>query len=489
MSNILFIGSECVPYAKSGGLADVMGSLPTAMAALGLNVAVMLPLYKQAEETHLAKMQFMGQTDVSLAWRKQYLGVYSCQEGNITYYFLDNRQYFHRDSLYGYDDDAERFAYFSKAALAALPLLHTFPDVLHCNDWQTALIPVYLKTQFSQREAYSKLKTVFTIHNIEYQGKFHAGILSDVIGIDEKDRGIVDYKNNINLMKGAVVACDQLTTVSPSYAQEIMYPFYGHGLETIIAEHSQKLTGILNGIDTKVYNTFTDKYLSVNYGLKTIEKKRENKIALQKELGLAVEGNTPMVGMITRLVDHKGIALVCAIFDELMSKDVQFVLLGTGEDKYERFFRAKAHQMPGRVAAMSTFSPRLASRIYAGSDMFLMPSVSEPCGLSQMIALRYGTVPIVRVTGGLADSVTAFSPLSGEGNGITFCTINAHDMLWAVNRGLEYYADKEVWNKLRSNAFKSDFSWKRSARQYHKIYKDLMKPLNKTHRKEPSNES
>ena len=475
MSNVLFVGSECAPFAKSGGLGDVLGSLPKAISSSGMAVAVMLPLYKHLEGTLLDKMEFLGNTTVPLAWRQQYVGLYRYREEKITYYFLDNRQYFYRQALYGYYDDGERFAFFSKAALAVLPMLDDFPDLIHCNDWQTALIPVYLKSQFSQNSMYAKLHTVFTIHNIEYQGKFGADMLGDVIGIEEQYRSILEFDGCINFMKGAVVCCDALTTVSPSYAEEITYPFYGHGLESIIKEHSGKLTGILNGIDTDLYDPSTDAALAVNYSAKTIDKKTANKIALQKELGLHVDGKIPMIGMVSRLVDHKGIALVSRVLDELIAKDIQFVILGTGDERYENFFLRKANQWPGKMAAVVAFSGALANRIYAGADMFLMPSVSEPCGLSQMIALRYGTIPVVRVTGGLADSITAFSPVSGEGNGITFCTVNAHDMLWAINRALEYYSDSFTWKKIMLNACESDNSWKHSAEKYQKLYKRLIK--------------
>ena len=474
MSNILFVGSEGVPFAKSGGLADVMGALPKALASQSLRAAVVMPLYKTVREHHFDQLEFLGQIQVALAWRKQYAGLYRSVQNDVTYYFIDNRQYFERDGLYGYYDDGERFAYFSKAVLQSLPLLDDFPDILHCSDWETALIPVYLKTTFDKDPLYARLRTVFTIHNIEYQGKFDSSILQDVVGLEEKDRKLLEFDGCLNYMKGAIVCCDKLTTVSPSYAEEITYPFYGHRLESIIKENEYKLYGIRNGIDTELFNPATDPSLVVPFDADRPENKIPNKLALQKELGLTVHEDIPMLSMVTRLADHKGLDLVMGIFDELISKDVQFVILGTGEARYEEFFKLKAKQYPHKVSAVMAFSGQLANQIYAGADMFLMPSISEPCGLSQIIALRYGTVPIVRQTGGLADSVFAFSPVTQKGNGITFATVNAHDMLWAINRGLDYYKDKSLWSILMNNAFSSENSWQAPAEKYIKIYKELL---------------
>lgn len=477
MSNILFVGSEGVPFAKSGGLADVMGALPKAVLSDAFSVAVIMPLYKSVEASYREELEFMGQIEVTLAWRSQYAGLYRCNKKNITYYFIDNKQYFERDAFYGYYDDGERFAYFSKAVLQCLPLMDEFPDIIHCNDWQTALLPVYLKTSFVKIPKYEKLRTVFTIHNIEYQGKFDGHILQDVVGLDEKYRTLLSFDGAINYMKGAIVTCDTLTTVSPSYAEEITYPFYGRRLESIIKENEYKLYGIRNGIDTEIFDPATDPDLEANYSVDTVEKKMINKLALQKQLGLELRQELPILAMVTRMADHKGIDLVMSIFDELMGKDLQFVILGTGEARYENFFKAKANQYPHKVAAVMAFSGSLANRIYAGADMFLMPSISEPCGLSQMIALRYGTIPIVRQTGGLADSVFSFSPLTKEGNGMTFATVNAHDMLWAINRGIEYYSDKDLWGILMQNALNSENSWLEPAKKYKEIYEKLLVPI------------
>jgi starch synthase len=472
--NILFISTEAEPFAKSGGLGDVIGSLPGELNKLGADARVMLPLYKSVKEEYQAELKLLGDFTVALSWRNQYCGVFRMEQEGVVFYFIDNEQYFGRDAYYGYYDDGERFAYYSKAAVEALPLLDFKPDVLHCSEWQTAPVPVYLKTLFRGDRALARLRTVFTIHNIEYQGKFDRGILSDVLGLSEADRGLVDYDEAVNYMKGAVVACDRLTTVSRTYAEEITHPFYGKGLERIIKENRYKLQGIRNGIDTARYNPFRDPYIAAKYSKNNPENKTVNKKALQESLGLYTDAGSPIIAMVGRLAEHKGIGLVERVFDEIMAEDVQFVLLGTGEARYESFFRSKAEEYKGRVSATTVFSEELASRIYAGADLFLMPSVSEPCGLAQMIALRYGTVPIVRETGGLKDTVAPYDPETGTGNGVTFATVNAHDMLGAVRRALRLYRDKDQWKALVRNGMTADFSWKASSKEYMRLYKELL---------------
>ncbi|HML38112.1 MAG TPA: glycogen/starch synthase, partial [Bacillota bacterium] len=375
----------------------------------------------------------------------------------------------------GYYDDGERFAYYSKASLEVLRFLDFVPDILHCSEWQTALVPVYLKTLFKGRADYTRLRTVFTIHNIEYQGNFDRSILNDLLGISESESGILEYDGTVNYMKGAVVACDRLTTVSPGYAEEITHPFYGKGLENIIRENRYKLSGILNGIDTELYNPFRDRCLAAKYSKNNPGKKQVNKAALQEGLGLSNDPETPVIAMIGRLADHKGIDLVISVFDEIMTERIQFVLLGTGDKKYENFFRRKAGEYQGRMSVTTAFSAELANRIYAGADLFLMPSISEPCGLAQMISLRYGTIPIVRETGGLKDSIIPYDPSAGTGNGVTFASINAQDMLGAVKRAIKLYWDKEQWKILMENGMNSDFSWKASSKKYLRLYKEMLK--------------
>ncbi len=345
---------------------------------------------------------------------------------------------------------------------------------MHCSEWQTALVPVFLKTVYRGNEYFSKFKTVFTIHNIEYQGRYGMELLSDMFGIDGRDAGLLRMDGDLNLMKAAIVACDKLTTVSPTYAQELLYPFYGRGLQDIIRENEYKLSGILNGIDVSLFNPSKDQTLAANYTLSTFSKKAKNKAALQKELGLAEDESAPLIGMVGRLVEHKGIGLVREAYDTILEEGAQLVILGTGSESYENFFKGKAWAYQGRAAAVTAFAGSLANRIYAGADLFLMPSISEPCGLAQMIALRYGTIPIVRETGGLADSVFAYNPETEKGNGITFASINAWDMMDAVRRGIAFYRQPEQWKKIVKNAMKSDFSWKKSSKEYVCLYQSLL---------------
>lgn len=472
--NVLFVSTEATPFAKTGGLADVIGSLPKELLKLNMNVCVMLPLYKSIKEVYGSSLIYRSNVYVPLGWRDCYCGVFEMEHDGVNYYFLDNEQYFYRDNYYGYYDDAERFSFYSKAALEVLQHLEFKPDILHCNEWQTALIPVYLKTLYQRIALYDRIRTVFTIHNIEYQGQYGKEILGDVLGLSKFDETILEMDGDLNFMKGAIVTCDRLTTVSPTYAEEIKYSFFAHNLETIIQKNEYKLCGILNGIDRKLYNPARDKDLVAKYSVNTMDKKVRNKVALQEELGLEINETIPLIAMVGRLAEHKGIALVKHAFDDMMKEPMQFVLLGTGEKEYEDFFHSKSYEYNNRMAVITTFSTSLASRIYAGADLFLMPSVSEPCGLSQMIALRYGTVPIVRETGGLKDTVTPFNSETGIGNGVTFYSINAHDMLYAVRRGQALYKDKELWNNLMKNAFLSDFSWKKSTLKYIKLYQELL---------------
>jgi len=471
--DVLFIGSEAIPYIKTGGLGDVLGALPKALAKEGVNTAVILPLYKSVRENFSNGLEQIAEFGTPLSWRKQYTGIFKEYRDGVGYYFIDNQQYFNRDGYYGYFDDGERFAYFCMAALEAINYIDFKPQILHLSDWQTALVPVYLKTFYGGRPDYDCLKTVFTIHNIEYQGKFDLRILGDIFGIDKRFQGLVEYENCINLLKGAIVACDKLTTVSPEYAWEIQHPFFGRGLDYIIRENSHKLSGILNGIDDNLFNPKKDKEIFLKYDLKSIENKKKNKQELQCCMGLPVDEDVFIVAMITRLTHHKGIDLVMSCFDELMGENIQFVLLAAGDKHYENFFTEKERAYDDRVACLKGFSESLARKIYAGADIFLMPSISEPCGLAQMIASKYGTITVVRETGGLKNTIEAYNPETGKGNGVTFKQINALDMLGAVRRAIELLDNDEHRMKLITNAFKSDFSWKKGAKGYIKIYNEL----------------
>ena len=469
---VLFASSEAYPFACSGGLADVAGALPKALRKRFVGCRIILPLYSTIPEELKQKMTFVCSVTVPVAWRRQYCGVFEAHLDGVIYYFIDNQYYFKRDGLYGYYDDAERFTFFSRAVLEVLPHIDFTPDIIHCNDWQTALIPVYLDAFYKQNSFYKDIKTVFTIHNIQYQGKFGYELLQDVLGLPEERRGIVEYDNCINFMKAAIQCSDKVTTVSPTYSKEILNPYYSHGLDTILKEFTYKTTGIVNGIDVDVYNPETDPLIYKNFASEDVSAKAENKRCLQEELGLPQKENTPIIGMVTRLVKHKGIDLVKCVFEELLQKDVQFAVLGSGEWEFETFFHEMAKKYPEKVGLKLGFNPQLAHRIYAGADIFLMPSQSEPCGLAQMVALRYGTIPIVRETGGLNDTIK--DSHDGTGNGFTFKNYNAHDMQYTVLRALEGYKDENGWAILRKRAMDCDNSWKTSANAYIGLYKEIV---------------
>jgi len=473
--NVLFISTEALPFAKSGGLGDVIGTLPRELVRKGVDARVIMPLYKPTKEKYQKQLNKVCEIETHVAWRVKYCALYELEYESVIFYFIDNEEYFGRDRYYGFYDDGERFAYFCRAVLDLLRYIPKYkPDILHCNEWQTALVPIYLKTIYRKQVEYVNLRTVFTIHNIEYQGQYDKAILGDLFGIDQSDYSLVELEGCINLLKGAVVTCDKLTTVSPSYAEEIQYDFFGRGLEGIIRENSYKLCGILNGIDGREFNPWFDKHLKARYSAKSSDKKLVNKLALQEQMGLDANPEIPVIGMITRLVSHKGIDLLINVFDELMEENIQMVILGSGEKQYEDFFNTKVKQYPDKMAIYMGFGSELPNRIYAGADMFLMPSISEPCGLVQMICTKYGTIPIVRATGGLKDSIVSYNPQEKTGNGITFLQVNAQDMLGAVKRAISLYWDKLEWDTLMQNAFASDFSWKRSAGEYISVYQSLV---------------
>lgn len=469
---VLFASSEAYPFAMSGGLADVSGALPKALRKRFVGCRVVLPLYAAVSEEMRSKMTFICSITVPVAWRRQYCGIFEAHIDGVIYYLIDNQYYFNRDGLYGHYDDAERFAFFSRAVLEIIPYIDFTPDIIHCNDWQTALIPVYLDAFYRFSEQYQNIKAVFTIHNIQYQGKYGYELTNDVLGLPTERESILDYDNCLNFMKGAIQCADKVTTVSRTYAHEILDSYYSHGLDGILKEFSYKLTGIVNGIDYDVYNPQTDNLIYKNYSLEDMSGKDYNKQMLQRQLGLPERGDVPLFGMVTRLVKHKGLDLVKCVFEELLKADIQFAILGSGDWEFEAFFTEMAEKYPDKVAVILGFKPQLAHRIYAGADIFLMPSQSEPCGLAQMVALRYGTIPIVRETGGLNDTI--FDSGDGEGNGFTFKTYNAHDMQEAVWRAVAGFADKVGWTMLKERAMKCDNSWKASAGEYIKLYKEIL---------------
>lgn len=469
---VLYAASEARPFIASGGLADVAGSLPRALLDQDVDCRVIMPLYEDTPHELRQQLTPVASFNVSLGWRNQYCGLLECEMGGVTYYFLDNKYYFWRKGIYGFYDDAERFAFFSKGICEALFHLDFSPDVIHCNDWQSALVPVYLNSYYRSSEKHRYIRTIFTIHNIQYQGKYGMELLDDVLGLPGYAARWVEYDGALNMMKGAIEQSDRISTVSPTYAEEILDPWFSHGLDHILVERRDKLSGILNGIDVESYNPETDPTLVKHFSAKAPEGKVENKAELQKLLGLAQEPDTMLISIVSRLVSHKGIDLVSRIFDELMTRNVQLAILGSGEPIYENFFTEMSQRYPGRVAVEIGFLPQLSRKMYAGSDAFLMPSKSEPCGLAQMISLRYGTIPIVRTTGGLRDSITDLD--DADGNGYTFQTYNAHDMLAAIDRCLALYGQKKEWNAAVHHAMECDFSWKSSAAKYVELYQDVL---------------
>lgn len=469
---VLYASSEALPFVASGGLADVAGSLPQALRRRRVGCRVVLPLYGTIPQELRDTMQFITSITVPVAWRRQYCGIFEARHGGVIYYLLDNEYYFKRGSIYGHYDDGERFAFFARAILEMLPHIGWKPDVIHCNDWQTALTPVYFQTMYANREGYENIKTVFTIHNIQYQGRYSLDILEDVFGLSRDDAYLVEYNGDVNLMKGAIECAHRVTTVSPTYAEEILDPWFSYGLDPILRERSFKLQGILNGIDVQLYDPENDPMILSPYSATEPDGKAVNKAHLQSIMNLEQNPQAPLIGMVTRLVSQKGLDLVRAMLDELLqTTDVQIAVLGSGDREYEDFFRYIEGKYPGRASARIGFIPDMAHKIYAGSDIFLMPSKTEPCGLSQMVALRYGAIPIVRETGGLRDSVRDSG--DGEGNGFTFRSYNAHDMNHAIHRALLGYRDAEGWKTLTRRAMESDNSWTRSAGEYIRMYKSL----------------
>ena len=469
--NILFAVSEVAPFVTTGGMGQVVSALPETLmrASKKLDVRVIAPLYQHVRQQYGMAMTFVGSTEVPLAWRSQYCGVYRVDRDGVIYYFIDNEQYFDRESVYGYYDDGERFAFFSKAVLSVLELIDFIPDVIHAHDWQTALVPIYLKTLFLEK--YAQIRSVYTIHNIEYQGKFPLTILEDVFDLQGFDLWIVEYQSCINLVKGAIVCCDRLTTVSPSYAEEIKQDG-AFGLEPIIQMNEAKLSGIVNGIDIAIYDPTTDVNLAQTYDIESIGKKAVNKRDLQALFGLPLEPRTPLLCMVSRLVPHKGLDLLISIMDDLLNDNVQLLMLGTGDIQYELFFTELSLRHPDQVAVNIAYNQAIGTKIYAGADMMLMPSRNEPCGLSQMIACRYGTVPIARATGGIKDTIRDCR--YGDGNGFLFQSYDAAELLSTIRHAVSIYAyNPDDWHNLMQETMRSDFGWDQSAKAYAAIYAGL----------------
>ena len=479
MKKILFVSSEAVPYIKTGGLADVVGSLPKYFDRNEYDVRVMLPKYACMDAAFLPNLRFVCHFYVNLNWRKQYVGILESEYQGIHYYFVDNEFYFAGSSPYNnIYEDVEKFAYFSKAVLASLPYIDYAPDVIHCHDWQTGLVPVYLHTAFGDDNFYAGIKTVFSIHNLKFQGRWRIREVIDITGLPEQifnDKELESY-GEANYLKGGVVYADAVTTVSPSYANEITTQEGGEGLHGLMNARKNVLYGILNGIDYDEFNPQTDPYIESNFSSKSVlSGKKANKAALQKELGLPVRESAFVIGIVSRLTEQKGFDLVSYIMDDLVSQlDVQIVILGTGESKFENVFHHFHSQYPDKVSAYIGYSEEKAHKIYASADAFLMPSLFEPCGLSQMMSMRYGTIPIVRETGGLKDTVQAYNEYENTGTGFSFCNFNADDMKYVVEYAYHVFRDKrKAWEDMMQRAMAQDFSWNKSAGEYEKLYDSL----------------
>lgn len=471
---VLFVSSEATPFALSGGLGEVAGALPQALKANKVDCRVIMPLYGQIPDNLRKKMKFITSFEVQVAWRRQYCGLFKATANGVTYYFVDNEYYFKRTGLYGHYDDAERFSFFSRAVLDSIAKIDFKPDVIHCNDWQTALVPFYYTVYYANTLGYEGIKTIYTIHNIQYQGVFGREILNELIGISPDKYSLVEYDGIVNFAKGAIECSNKVTTVSPTYSHEILDPWYSHGLDNILNQRSWKLCGILNGIDTASYDPSTDESIFYNFSAEKKAGKARNKKALQEYYGFEVNKEIPIIAIVSRLVSHKGLDLIKSVIDEILyNTDVRIVVLGSGDLEYEEFFKGVAQRHPDKFRLTLGFIPDLSRKIYAGSNMLLMPSKSEPCGLSQLIALRYGTIPIVRETGGLKDTI--FDCGDNQGNGFTFKTYNAHDMLWAINRAIDlFYNHKPQWKKVVARAMEADHSWNSSSLEYIDMYNDLV---------------
>lgn len=480
---VLFVASECVPFSKTGGLADVVGALPKEIKKSGVDVRVITPLYSAIPEKWRSKMEHLLYFYVNLGWRRQYVGIEKLTLNDITYYFVDNEYYFGRSYIYGLGgDEGERFAFFDRAVMEALPKIDFVPDVLHCHDWQTGLIPAMLEIQYRVLKPYQKIKSVYTVHNLQYQGVFPIDQIEELVSLGALayTPDHLEFYGQCSFMKGGLTFAQKITTVSPTYAEEVKTAYYGERLDGLMRARSQDVLGILNGIDTEEYDPLTDPLIEARFGPESLERKLSNKLALQRELGLQEGADIPLVGMVGRLSSQKGLDLVERVLDGVMATGCQLAVLGMGEDRYVDLFNWAQWKYAGRIASRIEMNHTLAHRIYASADMFLMPSMFEPCGLSQMISMRYGTLPVVRETGGLRDTVLSYNEFSGAGNGFTFLNYNAHDMLHVLERAVELYKNHpDEWKKLMERAMRGQYGWDQSAHHYVDLYKELAKPARK----------
>lgn len=487
MTKVLFAAFEAAPFIKTGGLGDVAGSLPKAINNKDFEVRVIMPKLSAIDEKYADEMKFICSFGVPLSWRCEYCGLFSLKLDGVTYYFVDNEHYFKRDRVYGEFDDGERVAFYSKAVLESIQHMPRFkPDIIHANDWHAALIPVFLREQYRQIPEYVDIKTVYTIHNLKFQGKYSDSVIADVCGLQgtPADTQLRQDDDSANYMQGAALYADYVTTVSPTYAEEICMPYYGEGLDWIFSKRrGNSLVGILNGIDTKSYDPKTDEYIEANFDKNNILQKKKDKEALQKEMGLEVDGDIPVFALVSRLTEQKGLDLVTYNLPKIAQARMQLVILGVGDINYEEAFGWYAYNYPGKIAFKKEFNNALSHRIYAGADVILVPSRFEPCGLTQMIAMRYGALPLVRETGGLKDSVKAYYVFDEEkkndnsdiANGFSFVNFNADELMNTIYQALDmWYNDKELWKKLMNNAIHEDFSWTKSAKEYRNLYLKLL---------------
>lgn len=473
---VLFAASEAAPFLKTGGLADVAYALPKALKRIAVDVRVILPKYGKISDKFKSKMKKVAEFKVQVGWRNQYCGLETLEHDGVTFYFIDNEYYFKREEPYGHFDDGEIFTFFSRAVLESIKYLEDFkPDVIHCNDWHTGIIPLFLKTHYAYDVRYQGIKTIYTIHNLKYQGVFSRAILGELLNLDDSfyTEDKIKFYDGVSFMKAGIMYSDIVNTVSKSYSEEIRTPYFGENLDGLLNGISYKLYGIVNGIDYEEHNPLTDKHIFKQYDKETLDYKVVNKLKLQEELGLPIREDVPMIGLVSRLVSQKGLDLITRVIDDILRLDVQFVVVGTGDKSYEDMFRYYNYKYKKKMFGYIGFDNKLAGQVYAGSDMFLMPSQFEPCGIGQLIALRYGTLPIVRETGGLKDTVIPYDKYKGTGNGFSFTNYNAHDMLHVIEQAVELYKDKKVWRKLQENAMDSEISWKESALKYKELYNKL----------------
>jgi starch synthase len=478
MKPVLFIATEAFPFIKTGGMGDVIGSLARELRRQGVDARVILPKFSVIPAAWQQAMTLQPNLDltIELGWRKQPCRLWSLEHDGVIFYFVDNDYYFNRQELYGWPDDAERFAYFCRAVLEALPHLAFTPHILHCHDWHTAILPLLLKARYAGLDGYSGLKAVLTIHNIEYQGCFDRSVLADLLELDT-DRyftsDLLEFHGTVSYLKAGIVFADALTTVSPTYAREITTPEGGRGLDGILRKRQADLAGIVNGIDYEVYNPGSDKLINTTYTWRSLKRKRQNKTIIQEFLGLPVNPAIPLIGMVSRLVPAKGLDILLEAFADMMAMNVQWAIMGTGEDQYESMLRIAAQQYPDRISVKTYFDEAVAHQIYAGSDLYLQPSLSEPCGTSQLVAMRYGSMPLVRATGGLKDTVIPYNDYPKKGNGFSFEKANAQEFLATLQQALAFYHDEAAWSKIVKNAMQSDHSWRHSVDGYLAVYHRL----------------